>query len=385
MNPELLLGIDELTLVLSVDKTEIKHTEEWKEIAENIILEFGHLADLDNIFGAQTRLESTPPKGYTNGYQYGFNPFYFAVAYHPLHPTMGVIVKFSAYAWNVYHTKAKTNIKRFLLSIKSNLYKFRLSRIDFDADYMNWNISVDEIYQNCIDNHFEIQTCDGKRNYSKIDGYESNGIASTFYVGSRKAGTRVYIRIYDKRKEQIDKNGYRLQEALYTTSWVRFEAVFLGKYAHELTEIIMNTDDDKLDDLIANKIAEKYRFYDKDNEEYTCFTKALLEEFKDDFQRLHLGSPRNNELISSLLHIINGSGLFPTMYKCDGIWGDETAKILLEYLYAIYKKEYEPNEDVLYWLSRNRDTMQKQSLKGEIEVLEEIRIHKIKKDGVIDE
>ena len=42
---------------------------------------------------------SSPPQGYTVAYQYGDNPFYFAVAYHPSHPKMGVIVKFSAYSW----------------------------------------------------------------------------------------------------------------------------------------------------------------------------------------------------------------------------------------------------------------------------------------------
>ena len=102
MEKQILLGVDELTLVLSlVDKSELEDLDEWQEKAESMISEFAGLANLETVFGSQRKLEDKCPQGYTVGYQYGDQPFYFAVAYHPLHPDMGVIIKFSAHSWSV--------------------------------------------------------------------------------------------------------------------------------------------------------------------------------------------------------------------------------------------------------------------------------------------
>ncbi|MCM1252326.1 MAG: replication initiation factor domain-containing protein [Clostridium sp.] len=367
--PEMLTGVDELTVVLIPDTIRLNCLADWEAKAESVIKTFEEAADLKHIFGERKDLDGKPPQGYTNAYQYGDNPFYFAVAYHPQCPKMGVVIKFSAHSWAAYCRKAQTNIKRFLTSIQSRFYRFRLSRIDFTIDYQNWNISVDDIYQSLINKRLEIHDCKGKINHSGITAYESNGKASTFYVGSKKTGTRLFLRIYDKKLEQIEQNGFRFQEALNTTSWVRFEAVFKGKYAHQLTDIIMQTDENKLNDLIIDKVAEKYRFYDLENEEYTDFTKALLERRKGKFRHLRLESPRNNALICSLAHLISNSGLFSTMYKCDKIWGDETSMDLLNYLHDIYMKSYTPNDDVKLWLKKHKDTLAEQSLQDDLELL----------------
>lgn len=371
MEPEIFLGVDELTAVLSVDKGLIICLEDWEIKAESVIKEFSQLANLEGIFGAQKELECTPPQGYTTAYQYGDNPFYFAVAYHPLCPKMGVIVKFSAYSWAVYCQKGKTNIKRFLDSIQSKLYSTRLSRVDFTVDYQNWDISVNDIYHSLNKKELEVRNHKGEVNHSGISAYEINDKASTFYVGSKKTGTRLFLRVYDKKVEQIEQKGFRFKEALDTESWVRFEAVFKGKYAHQLTKIIKETKEEKLAALIANKVTEKYRFYDIENEDYTEFTNALLKMQKpeDSFPCLRLESPRDNELTNSLNHLINGSGLFSVLYKFDAIWGDESSMALLKYLHIIYKDDYAPNDDVQLWLKNHKGLLEKQSFKDDLELL----------------
>ena len=301
MEKQILLGVDELTLVLSlVDKTILEDLDEWQEKAESMISEFAGLANLETVFGSQRELEDKCPQGYTVGYQYGDQPFYFAVAYHPLHPDMGVIIKFSAHSWSVYSRSNSMNIKRFLESIKSDAYNFRLSRVDFAVDYQNWGFAVDDIYQNLKAHNLEIRDYNGRKNTSIITAHEVNGVADTFYVGSKKTGTRLFLRVYDKRTEQLEKRGFRMEEALYTTSWVRFEAVFKGKYAHQLTDIIMQTEEEKLSHLIADKVSEKFRFYDLQSEKLLDFSRALLEKANLDFERLRLESPRDNGLMSLL-------------------------------------------------------------------------------------
>lgn len=350
---KVLVGVDELTAVLTTAMVYADGLEGWGKKAEKMIKEFARLANLEGIFGKQKELEGSPPQGYTAAYQYGDNPFYFAVAYHPLHPKMGVIVKFSAYSWAVYCEKGETDIKRFLDSIQSKSYCVRLSRVDFTADYQNWDISVDDIYQKLKKNQLEIHNHKGKANHSEINAQETDGKASTFYVGSRKTGTRLFLRVYNKKKEQAEKKGFRYKEALNTKSWVRFEVVFKGDYAHQLTDIIRYggkkpedlsaeekpkdlTKKEKLEDLIANKIAEKYRFYDTESNEYTDFTTALCEKSKEVFPCLRLESPRDNDFTRSLIHLVNGSGLFPALYKCDETWGNKSSLALLKCLYDIY-------------------------------------------------
>ena len=363
------LGIDELTLVLTADKTLIKGLTDWQSKAESMIAEFSRLASLERIFGMKKDLEGNPPQGYKTAYQYGDNPFYFAVAYHPSCPKMGIIVKFSAHSWAVYCQRGQTDIKRLLLSVQSKSYHTRLSRVDFTVDYQNWDMTVDGIYQNLINGRLEIRDHKNQANHSEIGAYEINGKSSTFYIGSRKEGSRLFMRIYDKRAEQLEKKGFRLQEAMNTESWVRFEAVFRRDYAHQLTDIIMRTEEEKLADLIANKVSEKYRFYDLESGKYTDFTTALLEKAEGVFPRLRLESPRDNDFARSLKHLVTGSGLFPTLYKCDDIWGNGSAKELLKCLHDIYKNGYAPNDDVRLWLKKHKSTLEKQSFRDDIELL----------------
>lgn len=380
---KVLLGVDELTVVLMTDTDFENGLEDWLPKAESVIKEFSQLANLKVIFGPQKYLEDSPPQGYKTAYQYGDNPFYFAVAYHPSCPKMGVVVKFSAYSWVVYCQRAETNIKKFLDSVQSTLYHARLSRVDFTVDYQNWDISVNDIYQKLINRQLEIHNYKNQVNHSEINAQETDGKASTFYVGSRKTGTRLFLRVYDKKKEQVEKKGFRYKEALNTKSWVRFEAVFKNAYAHQLTNIIMSTDEEKLADLIANKVAEKFRFYDLENKEYTAFTTALLGKSKDSLPCLRLESPRDNDFTKSLIHLVNGSGLFPTMYKCEETWGKESSIALLKYLYDIYKDDYKPNDDVLLWLKKHRSMLAIHSLKYHLVPLKELLIKEAQEESAI--
>lgn len=62
-------------------------------------------------------------------------------------------------------------------------------------------------------------------------------------------------------------------------------------------------------------------------------------------------SPRNNMLEQSQKHILNGSGLFPYLFKVWHIWGDEGLEKCTLFLQREFEN-YEPNEDVLGWLKK---------------------------------
>lgn len=373
--PKILVGIDELTLVLTIDKEireEVEETENWETVAEKIIREFEEKAQLETIFGDRSELTENRPAGYKVAYKYGNQPFYFAVAYHPTHCQMGVLVKFSGHSWAVYCAEGEMNVKRFLQAVKSELYKQRLSRIDFTIDYQNWDMTVDDIYQKLVDNRLEIRNHSERKNNSEITGYEVDGEASTFYVGSKRTGTRLFMRVYNKQAEQIVKKGFRLEEALNTKTWVRFEAVFKGDYAHQLTEIIDNIEEKDIPNLIVDKFTEKFLFYNNEKEEYENYTVALLEKAKNRFLKLKLESPRDNEFIGSLFHLVRNAGLFSALYKSSEIWGEDASKDVLSKLHQIYVEDYEPNDDVKLWLRKHADALQKETLEEQFKRLKRL-------------
>lgn len=372
MNPILLLGIDEFTMVLTISKTKITTMGEWSNIAIKCIKKFSQMTDLENVFGKQEPLESKTPQGYTMGYQYGNNPFYFAIAYHPDNIQMGIVVKFSAYAWAYYceqyqsYYQKPMNIKQFLTVTDTDDFHSRLSRIDFTADFQNWNFTVDDIYRHITDGSWIIKTAEGKKNPSGLSAHEINKVVETFYVGSKRGNTRLFLRVYDKYLEQMEQPSFRYEEALSVSSWVRLEAVFKGKYAHQITESIrteLNYEETALKAFIASKMLEKYRFVSIDDNMYAQPTIALVNAVEDyQFGRLRLESPRDNELVKSIRHLMKTSGLYTTMYKCDEIWGENAGMELIWRLAHAYQFWNHPSDDAIRWVNIHRKEMKKRTL-----------------------
>src|SRR5699024_12477993 len=84
----------------------------------------------------------------TIGYSFINAPFYFCTAYHEAFTKMGVIVKFSAYAWHEYQKRYEEtcdesiHLHTFFKLIDSNDYTYILSRIDICCDFFNENINI---------------------------------------------------------------------------------------------------------------------------------------------------------------------------------------------------------------------------------------------------
>ena len=177
------------------------------------------------------------------------------------------------------------------------------------------------------------------------------------------------MRVYDKKHEQTQNNGFRLEEALNCKNWTRFEASYRGNYAHQITEQLVNgvSSEVELSQFIASKICDKYRFVDNSTGEYTEFTKDLL--FIVDnitYSALRSESPKNNSLSKSILHIIKGSGLYPLLYKIGQIWNKETETEFLEIIYQIYetyyKQKMQRSLQLNSWIKKNYSSLSKKKL-----------------------
>lgn len=375
MRHEVNIGIDEFTLVAQGDKSRIGTVKQWKPYAMNICNEIAERAKLTTLFGSMNQLDNLP-QGYQIGYKFGDNPFYFALAFHPDYFQMGVIIKFSAYAWMEYKAKwqdqygSDMNIVNFLKLLPQKNFKLRLSRVDFTVDYFNYAMSVDELYksiENETNRPIDVLNYQGYQNNSKLSAVVKDGIVSTFYLGSKKANVNALLRVYDKKVEQISKTGIYYQKAIASDSWVRFEAVFKGIYAHQLTDILFSTiqSKDDLIQLIIDKISEKYSFWYADTQKPIEFTAELLRMSQGFFPPLSAKSPRDNDLARSVTYLRRGSGLYPILYKVQDIWGNDAVIRFLNLLIEDYANNYEPNKDVQIWLNKRR-TLMKQTAMSEL-------------------
>lgn len=374
MDKKLLVSVDEFSLVLFLPTEEV--CENWVKAAYFMINEFIELSKIELLLGKVIDTNEKKPKAYSQALTIENVPYYFAIAFHDIFQHMGILVRFTGQAWAVYQQKyyehfgKRINIAEFLKMIDSLLYTYRLSRIDLTADYINYgDLSPHTIYNKLIDETYCVLDHNGKNTKRKISAVQNDMETETFYIGSRKENSQLLLRVYNKKAEQINTNGFRLNEALECENWSRFEVSFRGTYAHQITEQFENINSDiELSQFIASKICDKYRFADVSTGSYTDFTNGLLALVgNSDYPALRTENPANNNLNKSIAHIISGSGLFPVCYKVGMIWGIKAEKELFQMLYDVYdryyRKEFDKKPQIHSWLKKNALSLSKQELK----------------------
>ena len=223
--PSLTVGIDEFTLVLQpVEKAKIT---EWPEVAEEMISTFLTKSRLTDLYGPMEPAAKMQA-GYTSGLTYSDRPWYLTISWNEDMPTMGICVRYSAHAYTVYKQEylqrfqAELNIVTFLHMVQDKIYTIRLSRIDLTADYYEYMdemlphrlLSPDFIYTRLKDGIYTVQNWRDRKSVRNMSGLDKNGAYETFYIGSRTGKTNGFLRVYNKKQEQIQTMGYRYDEAL---------------------------------------------------------------------------------------------------------------------------------------------------------------------------
>lgn len=362
------LGVDEITLVLqmSPDLKTVNSSGvfDWDVVAEDVIKKFEAKADLINVFGKKFK-EMRAPNGYQTAYTYGEHVFYFTIAYHPLHMNMGIVVKFSAQSLDYYCERTGLKLYEILQKMVDPDYSIRLSRIDFTCDYVDEDVDTTKIYHDFVNRKIAIFREYKEKNTDNLiykrcplnyQGFVKQDEVPTIYLGSVQSNTQ--LRIYDKKREQLERKGTKYQKALNCNNWVRFEAIFKHEYAHQITEELLKIQTDvEFENLIACIIVQKYRFMKMNNGIADCetdYTQMLIDCIN--FQSFNLSSPssKNYDLARSIVYIVYESGIMNTLYKTKKIWGDVAVSNLISYLLD-FLKNWNPNDDCSYWLEKNAD------------------------------
>lgn len=135
--------------------------------------------------------------------------------------------------------------------------------------------------------------------------------------------------------------------------WTRVEAEFSGEYAHQLTDAIKECDTDgQLKNVIVSSLIDRYMLFYVNSNRPHKMTRLMLELLDDKEFHFESPSPRNNLLEQSIDHLIKGSGLLPSLWKAQQIWGDNTSRELMDYLYERYEDEFIPNDDHVSWINK---------------------------------
>lgn len=368
------VGIDEITLVLFPN--EKVPPDEWIIKADEILGRFIDLSKIEELFGKMQEAQYGVQQGYSTGLTFENKPWHMSISWHEYLQTMGICIKFSAYAWSVYQSTfferygKRMNIALFLKMIQSDFYIARLSRIDMTADYFNFHkcFNPNTIYQNLKSGSIIVKDYKNRSMIKTFNGVDKNGIISTLYVGSRKSNTRCFTRIYDKKAEQIETKGFRYEEAINCKSWIRQEVVFKGTYAHQITEELLNiTDEKELVQFITHQITDRYRFYDIQTKKEMKYTRALLYIMNNaQFNHLSTAIAKDNDLKRSIIYLLKGSGLCPTFYKAFEVWGEGADKEIANYLFEYYEKFYIPEanqkKEIKSWIKKHRSTLRQQTI-----------------------
>ena len=351
-------SIDELTLVLQAsreDKLKIEDDSDWIELAEFMISDFEQKAQLKSTFGAKIGANKCPA-GYTYGYTYGSHSFYFAVAYNQKAYDMGIIIKFSAEALHYYLRKTGQEAYELLQNVKSSSYMMRLSRIDFDIDFIDEKFTVNALYEQLKSKKVEVYLQKHQKNkviFSKkqlhFRGFMKNGKIETIYLNSPKSS--VNCRIYNKRLEEIELHKPDMNYALMH-KWVRFEAIFKGEYAHNLTNTLLNIESKhELSDLIIDSWIQKF-YFKKVSKETAIYTQKMIDAKKTGNFVLTGQVPKDNDLAQRFDYLLLKSGTISTLYKIKELWGSSALEYATKYINT-YVEDWHENQGCAEWLKKH--------------------------------
>lgn len=369
IKPSLSIIVDEYTLVLF--PSNLSSYFDWDKYCESMVNKFLRLSNYEQIFGTFELAKSKIQAGYNTGLTVTNRPFHIGIYWHDDNPNMGICVKVSATALHFYEVSfeelngLKMNLYVFIKTIQCpDLYTTRFSRLDFVADYYNYPsrvyntkfLSPDELYSDIKKNDIRIVDCKDQSRIKTMRGIENGGACETFYIGSTGSGNNGFLRVYDKKIEQISTHGSYYKKAINLGSWLRCEAVFKNKFAHGLTEQILQIDnDDDFLALIATHISNKYRFFGVQENDYLKITSDLIDVANQAvIPTLSYEKPVDNSLEQSILNLYSCSGLMSILYKIDCIYGKKGINAFLDNIieyyenkYSVYKHDKRP---VLHWL-----------------------------------
>ncbi|MCH3990754.1 MAG: replication initiation factor domain-containing protein [Lactobacillus sp.] len=211
--------------------------ETGKKVALKVIKFFS----FEKILGAGQELEYGL-NGYTKSLKYGTETENVLIMWSAEQPQMGVMVIFYGSGKKLYEELARNcGIHIDWQKIIQEVYlHFRghISRIDIAADLINYGYSIHAIDGKLNQGIYEFVNGKTKRKIEldRITTFGDSGKVDTIYVGSRRSDS--FLRLYNKRKEALNKHNSYYFQAQRVIDWIRIEAEFKHRTAQKIGEEI---------------------------------------------------------------------------------------------------------------------------------------------------
>lgn len=355
--------VDEMSLVFT--SSEIDSLDDWQSQAQHLVTLIDTILELSTVFDRPS-ISEKGFAGYTTVLEYDNDKaFMLQVCYNEMMPNMGVYVHFSGQAFSKYLFTRDVIASKVIQDFKKleDYYEgaAHISRIDIAIDFLDEGLSVATIYDRLVSEVDYLVDKNDRKNSSKISAVVNNQIVSTIYVGSKKKNTRLLMRIYDKKLEQLDnaQHATHYTEAKHCDDWVRFEASFRQMYAHQISEELVKIETkEELSGFLFSTFCEKYRFYNVFDETYTTLTKVMLA-YSDGLSDILDGrKPQESNLEVSINYLCTGSGLMPTFYKIYDFYGQKGINNFIGYLFDYYNNAYDANKDAYNYIMKYREEYQ---------------------------
>jgi DNA relaxase NicK len=228
------------------------------EIPEEVIV-------IDRIFHFlkifDTYSQSYGHNGYTDSFEFGGENGKISVMYNRNRKDMGILIDFTATGKSLYENLAqlygiKIDWKALITSV-CNQYSGHVSRIDIATDLIDYGFSVNTISQSLQQGKYVFLNMIGNRidrkRYKAIGDMDN---VQTLYVGSRKSDA--FLRIYDKKVEQLRADGMYRSIALSCNDWIRVEAEFKHRLAKKIGQLITNYEGDNIYPYLLSCVLERW-------------------------------------------------------------------------------------------------------------------------------
>lgn len=209
--------------------------------------------------------------GYTNCYIFGSDTGAISVMWNDNRPDMGISIDFTATGKALYEElgswlSLKINWKE-IITIICKKYNGHLSRIDVAVDLIDCEFSVNSIYKRLQEEKsYFLNTLGNRINAKRYKAIGSAQEAQTLYVGSRRSDA--FLRIYNKKLEQMRPNGIYRNIAYNCKDWIRVEGEFKHRLSKDLGYRIANLGDEDIKPFLVAYLVNRWALVDvRDHEE----------------------------------------------------------------------------------------------------------------------
>ncbi len=341
------LAVDELSIsFIADDNFHINQLKNWNIMCHNFMLRIMKGLKISG----KPEISKVNLSAYDITYNLGLNdPIKFG--YHSLNIKSGMAMKFHAVALGKFLQNSDMSVLGMLKLInqisEENRFVMRIRRVDLVADYINENIlEVDQIYKGLRAGQIRVLDCNGNGNRSSINSFENNFKANTIYIGQKKTSER-FLRIYDKKQEQLMLGGVHYDKAKTVEQWIRFEVSYKKGLATQIGCMLLDIEsDEELASFIAGQILSKYQLYENG-------TKMDISTKLDNFMRNQVSAPvldynkdGSLEKLKDYFKIGN-SGFQGLLYQIRMLEGEQAMEDYLESLVEFQLNTYKPSQNIL--------------------------------------